>query len=141
AMLAQGKLKSATIGGYYEADFLSAGVTSNPNQSNSYTLRQRQFWGQAKFNNGLTFTGGQMWSLVTETRNGVDNPTEATTQTIDAQYNVGFSWARQYGLRVAKSFGDRFWLAASVEEGQTTVAAPACVTGLAGTGSCSATQN
>ena len=39
AMLAQGKLKDVTIGGYYEMDFLSAGVTSNDNQSNSYTLR------------------------------------------------------------------------------------------------------
>ena len=53
AMLAQGKIKSATIGGYYEADFLSAGTTSNANQSNSYTLRQRQFWGQARLDSGL----------------------------------------------------------------------------------------
>jgi len=121
AMLAQGKLKGMTIGGYYEMDFLSAGVTSNDNQSNSYTLRQRQFWAQAKLDSGWTFTGGQMWSLVTETKNGADNRTEATTQTIDAQYNAGFSWARQYGFRAAKSFGETFWLAASVEEAQTTV--------------------
>jgi hypothetical protein len=121
AMLAQGKLKDITIGGYYEMDFLSAGTTSNDNQSNSYTLRQRQFWAQAKFNSGWTFTGGQMWSLVTETKAGVDNRSEATTQTIDAQYNVGFSWARQYGFRAAKSFGDKVWLAAAVEEAQTTV--------------------
>ncbi len=121
AMLAQGKLKDVTIGGYYEMDFLSAGVTSNDNQSNSYTLRQRQFWGQAKFNSGWTVTGGQMWSLVTETKNGADNRTEATTQTIDAQYNAGFSWARQYGFRVAKSFGSNFWLVGAVEEAQTTL--------------------
>ena len=121
AMLAQGKLSSVTIGGYYEGDFLSAGTTSNENQSNSYTFRQRQFWGQARFNSGWTITGGQMWSLVTETKTGVDNRTEATTQTIDAQYNVGFSWARQYGLRVAKNFSNKVWLAASVEEAQTTL--------------------
>ena len=42
------------IGGYYEMDFLSAGTTSNHNQSNSYTLRQRQFWAQAEFDSGLT---------------------------------------------------------------------------------------
>jgi len=121
AMLAQGKLKDVTIGGYYEMDFLSAGVTSNDNQSNSYTLRQRQFWAQAKFDSGWTFTGGQMWSLVTETKAGLDNRSEATTQTIDAQYNVGFSWARQYGFRAAKSFGSKVWLGAAVEEAQTTV--------------------
>jgi hypothetical protein len=123
AMAASGKIKSATIGGYYEGDFLSAGVTSNDNQSNSYTFRQRQFWGQAKFNSGWTFTGGQMWSLVTETKTGTDNRSEATTQTIDAQYNVGFSWARQYGVRVSKNFSNKVWLAASVEGGQTTITA------------------
>jgi hypothetical protein len=119
AMAASGRLKSATIGGYYEMDFLSAGTTSNNNQSNSYTLRQRQFWAQAKLDSGLTFTGGQMWSLVTETKAGTDNRSEATTQTIDAQYNVGFSWARQYGFRVQKNFSNKFWLAAAIEEGQT----------------------
>src|SRR5271165_6593830 len=123
AMLAQGKLKGITIGGYYEMDFLSAGVTSNDNQSNSYTLRQRQFWGQAKFDSGWTFTGGQMWSLVTETKAGVDNRSEATTQTVDAQYNAGFSWARQYGFRMAKSFNNKLWVAAAIEEAQTTLTA------------------
>ena len=54
SLLAQGKLSSATIGGYYEADFLSAGVTSNNNESNSYTLRQRQAWAQAALNSGWT---------------------------------------------------------------------------------------
>ena len=48
ALLATGKASpDLTIGGYYEADFLSAGVTSNNNESNSYTLRQRQVWAQA----------------------------------------------------------------------------------------------
>jgi hypothetical protein len=121
SMLVQGKLKSVTIGGYYETDFLSAGVTSNNNQSNSYTLRQRQFWGQAAFTNGLTITAGQMWSLATETKSGVSNRTEATPMTIDAQYNVGFTWARQYGFRVAQKFGKGYWLAASVEDAETTV--------------------
>jgi hypothetical protein len=121
SMLAEGRLKSAKVTGYVEADFLSAGVTSNNNQSNSYTMRQRQVWGQAAFDNGWSFTGGQMWSLVTETKHGVDNRTEALPMTIDAQYNVGFSWARQYGLRVAKNFGNKAWLAVSMENPQATV--------------------
>ena len=53
-MLAEGRLKLAKLSGYVEADFLSAGVTSNNNESNSYTLRQRQAWGQAAFDNGLS---------------------------------------------------------------------------------------
>ena len=68
SMLAEGRLKSAKLTGYVEADFLSAGVTSNNNESNSYTLRQRQAWGQAALNSGWTFTGGQQWSLITETK-------------------------------------------------------------------------
>ena len=111
----------AKLSGYVEADFLSAGVTSNNNQSNSYTLRQRQAWGQAAFDNGWSVTGGQMWSLVTETKHGVDNRTEALPMTIDPQYTVGFSWARQYGLRLAKNFGNKVWFAVSMENAQATV--------------------
>ena len=72
---------------------------------------------------GWTFTGGQMWSLVTETKKGVDNRSEALPLTIDPQYTVGFSWARQYGFRVAKNFNNRVWLAASLENPSTTFAA------------------
>lgn len=118
SLLAEGKLDHVKLTGYYETDFLSAGVTSNSNSSNSYTMRQRQIWGQAALDSGWTFTGGQMWSLVTETKKGVENRTEATPLVIDAQYNVGFSWARQYGFRVSKDFGDKFWLAFSVENPQ-----------------------
>src|SRR5208282_5313662 len=42
-------------------------------------------------------------------------------QTIDAQYHVGFSWARQYGARVTKNFGNKFWLGFAVEESQPTI--------------------
>jgi Skp family chaperone for outer membrane proteins len=121
SMLAEGKLGSAKASGYVEADFLSAGVTSNNNESNSYTLRQRQAWAQAALNSGWTFTGGQMWSLVTETKKGLDNRTEALPMTIDPQYEVGFSWARQYGFRVTKSFSDKAWLGFSVENSQATL--------------------
>jgi hypothetical protein len=121
SMLAEGQLKDLKLSGYVEADFLSAGITSNNNQSNSYTLRQRQAFGQAAFNNGFTFTGGQMWSLVTETKHGMDNRTEALPMVIDAQYTAGFSWARQYGLRVTKSFNNKLWLGFSMENPQATV--------------------
>lgn len=121
SLLAEGKLKDAKLSGYYEADFLSAGVTSNNNQSNSYTMRQRQVWGQAAFNSGWTFTAGQQWSLVTETLKGDENRTEALPMTIDPNYHVGFSWARQYGLRISKNFGNKVWLAASVENPQATL--------------------
>ena len=120
SLLAEGKVSSAKIGAYYEADFLSAGTNSNNNQSNRYVMSQRQLFAQGAFNNGWTFTGGQMWSLVAEDRKGLDNRSEALPMTIDAQYNVGFSWARQYGFRVAKNFDNKVWLGFSVEDPQTT---------------------
>ncbi len=73
SMLAEGKLSNVKLTGYVETDFLGGGITSNNNESNSYVLRLRQGWGQAKFDNGWSVTGGQMWSLVTETKKAVDN--------------------------------------------------------------------
>lgn len=118
ALLARGDAAGMHLSGYYEADFLSAGVTSNNNQSNSYTLRQRQVWGQAKLDSGWSFTGGQMWSLATENKTGEDNRSEILPSTIDPQYTAGFVWARQYGARVVKDFNHHFWLGASVENAQ-----------------------
>ena len=123
SLLTEGKLKSAKLTGYLEADFLSAGVTSNNNQSNSYTLRQRQVWGQAALDSGWSFTGGQMWSLLTETKKGLDNRSEALPMTIDPQYTAGFTWARQFGFRVTKNFANKYWLGFSVENSQETVTA------------------
>ncbi len=120
SLLAESKIGEAKLTGYYEGDWLGAGTTSNNRQSNSYVFRQRQVWGQVS-GAGFSATGGQMWSLVTETKKGVQNRTEATPMTIDAQYNVGFTWARQYGFRVAKDFGGKFALAFSLEGPQATL--------------------
>ncbi len=107
----------AKFSGYVEADFLGSGITSNDNQSNSYVLRQRQIWGQAALNSGFTVTGGQMWSLVTETKKSTDNRTENLPQVIDAQYVVGFSWERQPGVRFQQKIGG-FTAAASIEQAE-----------------------
>ena len=121
AILAEGKIGNWTGRGYYEADWLGAGVTSNDNQSNSYLYRQRTVFAQAESASGWTLTGGQMWSLVTETRTGLANRSEVLPQVIDPQYTAGFSWERQYGFRVTKNFGTKrkFFLGASIEEAQT----------------------
>lgn len=138
SMAATGQLKNVKMTGYYEADFLGAGITSNNNQTNSYVFRQRQAYAQAAFTNGWMFTGGQMWTLLTETRHGTDPRTEATPMTIDPNYTVGFTFARQYGLRLAKSFNDKAWFAVSMENPQATVSthsnADNFLLGSAGTG-------
>jgi hypothetical protein len=112
------------MGGYYEMDFLSAGTTSNDNQTNSYTARQREAWAMAATNNGFTFQGGQMWSLATEVKKGiVEAPgAENLPQTIDAQYHVGFTFERQYGARFSYNFAKVNNIAVAIEESQTVLA-------------------
>jgi hypothetical protein len=106
SMMVEGKTPSATLRGYYEADWLGTGITSNNNQSNSYVLRQRVIWGQAETNSHWAFTGGQLWSLATEDKKGISNLSGdiMTPQTIDPNYVAGFVWTRQYGFRVTKTF-------------------------------------
>jgi Skp family chaperone for outer membrane proteins len=119
ALKATGKLPHVTLTGYYEADWLSSGTTSNNNQSNSYTMRQRQLWGDAKTANAWDFSGGQGWSLVTETTQGLTRGTEILPATIDAQYEAGFVWTRQESFRISKDFGKKFFIGASAENAQT----------------------
>jgi hypothetical protein len=117
SLLAEGKLSSTFLRGYVEGDFLSAGITSNDNQSNSYTFRVRQAWGQVA-SSSWAFTAGQMWSLATEYKSGLANLSEQIPLTIDSQYQVGFSWERQYGARIVKNMG-KLSAGFAVEEAQT----------------------
>jgi hypothetical protein len=122
-----GRLKNVEFASYVSGDFLSAGVTSTATQTNSYTFRLRQAWGQAKFDNGWSFLGGQMWSLLTENKAGIapsddlGKTNDARPSTIDPGYNVGFTFARQYGLRLTKNFSDKVAFAVAVENAQGTL--------------------
>ena len=122
--LFEGNAGTYKLSGYFEADFLSSGTTSNNNQSNSYTLRQRQIWGKAETPGGFAIGGGQMWSLVAEDGTSTNNRSEKLPNTIDAQYLVGFSWERQPGFRIQQRWGDpktgAFTAALSVEQAQIT---------------------
>jgi hypothetical protein len=115
------KVGDTSFYGYYESDFLGTGVTSNNRQSDSYVFRIRQAFGRADFADGWAISGGQMWSLITPDRIGTVNLTEWIPLTIDPQYQVGFNWERQYGLRVAKSFENKVTLALSAENPEATV--------------------
>jgi len=119
ALKATGKLDKMTLTGYYEMDWLGTGITSNNNQSNSYVLRQRQLWADAKLNNGWDFSGGQGWSLSTETTKGLTRGSEILPSTIDPQYEAGFVWTRQYSFRVSKDFANKFFIGASAENAET----------------------
>jgi hypothetical protein len=121
SLLAQSKVGSATLSGYFEADFLGAGTTSNNRQTNSYVLRDRQLFAQAAWDNGWIITGGQQWSLATEYKKGLFNRQEQTPQMIDPNYIIGFTWARQESLRIVKDFGGKFAIGASIEGPQATI--------------------
>jgi hypothetical protein len=122
-----GQVGKVDLSSYVSADFLSAGVTSNSNSTNSYTLRLRQAWVQAKIDNGWSFQGGQMWTLATENGKGIapdddlGRTNDARPKTIDSTYNVGFVYARQAGLRLTKAFGDKVAVAVAVEAPQGTL--------------------
>lgn len=122
-----GRMKNVDLSSYVSADFLSAGVTSTSTQTNSYTLRLRQAWGQAKFANGWSILGGQEWSLATENGFGIspDDDTGRTNDSrpkvIDPSYNVGFVFARQYGLRLTRNFANKVAAAIAVENAQGTL--------------------
>ena len=136
SLLTEGQIDSAQkLTGFMETDFLSAGSSSNSNESNSYTLRLRQFWGN--YDNadlGLHVLGGQAWSLATMYKTGLVPRQESVPLTIDAQYVVGFNWARQAEIRVVKDFADhKVWAGLSLESPQTTFSSaggPNCLTGV-----------
>jgi hypothetical protein len=115
------KIGDTSLFGYYEADWLGTGVTSNNRQSDSYVFRQRQLFARADFADGWSIAGGQMWSLVTPNRVGTVNLTEWIPLTIDSQYQVGFNWERQYGMRLSKSFENKVTLAVAAENPQATI--------------------
>ncbi len=123
----EGRVKNVDLSSYVSADFLSAGVTSTSTSTNSYTLRLRQAWAQAKFDNGWSFLGGQTWSLVTEDAKGIapdddmGKTNDVRPKTIDPSYNVGFNFARQYGIRLTKSFGGKVAVAFALENPQATL--------------------
>ena len=140
ALMAEGKTGTATLRGYYEADWLGTGITSNNNESNSYVFRQRVLWAQAALNNGWAFTGGQLWSLATEDKKGLSNLSGdiLTPLTIDPNYVPGFVWERQYGFRVTKTM-DKMAFGLAAENPQVLYTAtlagntPYAVLGSAGT--------
>jgi len=124
ALKASGDIDPARhVKGYFESDFLGAGVTANSRESNSYNLRIRQayFAYDDDYWHGH-FSAGQMWSMATQNRVGILNSTENVPLTIDAQYVVGFNWARQPAIRFVEDWGKIAWFGVSVESSQTAFA-------------------
>src|ERR1700761_850797 len=123
-VMAQGDVDSDThLTFWNEMDFLGAAQTANSNESNSYNLRIRNMYTTIDWDSlGLSVLAGQNWSLATANTKGITPRNELVPTTIDAQYVVGFVWARQPQLRITKNWNKELWAAVSVENAQTTVA-------------------
>ena len=137
ALKATGDIDPAQhLKGYYEMDFLGAASTANSRESNSYTPRIRQaYFAYDNDNYHFHMSAGQEWSLLTQNRVGMLNGTENTPLTIDAQYVVGFNWARQPAIRFVEDWNKIAWFGVSVESSQTAFASNgAAVAGTPNTG-------
>jgi TolA-binding protein len=120
------------LAAYGEFDFNSAAQTANSNESNSYNLRIRNLYTTLdKTDLGLHLLAGQNWSLATMNSKGITPRNELTPPQIDAQYIPGFVWTRQPQIRLADQLTPELWIAASVENPQTTFAGGATAPGAA----------
>ncbi len=134
-MLADGVVGQAKFSAFLEADFLGTSITATAVESSSFPLRLRQFWANVDLPNGLSLTAGQSWSLLTTNRRGLRVRSEYIPYTIDAQYAVGYNWARQFEGRVTRDFGNGVWAALAISNSETSttgVVLPAGVLGFGG---------
>ncbi len=110
------------VEGYLETDFVSAGITSNSNESNSYTLRVRQLflnWTRPDF--GWDVTLGQAWSLATMQKRGLSERNEDIPLVDDGQYFTGWVWTRQPQVRIVKTFNSTVAVGFSLESPQNVL--------------------
>ena len=123
SLLAQTPLTDGYTGeGYLETDFLSAGTSSNSAESNSYTLRMRNFYGVLKnVESDWYVLAGQSWSLATLYATQLNPRAERVPQTIDAQYVAGFNWTRNAQIRWVKDFGKTAAFGISLESPQASI--------------------
>lgn len=128
SLRASGPAGSATVTGYFETDFLGSGFSASEVQTNGYSNRIRQMWGRVQFPSGWTFSGGQMWSLLSLHRTGIENLTEYAPAMVDATLLPGFDGGRQTAFRITRVLPDyKTSLAFSAENAATVGITPANV--------------
>jgi multidrug efflux pump subunit AcrA (membrane-fusion protein) len=120
SLMGEGMVGTTKLTGYYELDFMGQAPTANQVQSNSFTPRQRQLWAQAAFSNGLTFTAGQTYSLITTDRIGIATRAEFNLLGIDQANVAGYNYVRQASFRITENFNNRVWAAFEVANPETS---------------------
>jgi hypothetical protein len=111
----------AVVSGYAEADFQSAGSSSNSQQTNSYTLRIRQAYAQFDdSNDNLHVLGGQAWSFLTPFKSGLTPRSENVPPVLENSIVQGFAYARQPQVRISTDYEKVAFFGLSVEAPQST---------------------
>ena len=135
--------KGYQVLGYLETDFLGNAPAGLAVTSNGDTLRLRLFSADIK-KDKWEIAGGQMWSMLTPSRNGIGIlPGDLFySQDIDTNYQVGLTWSRDPGFRVIAHPDKHVSLGVSLEESQQymggnngggKIVLPSALSGLAAT--------
>lgn len=123
----QGKLRGS---GYMEFDFGAAAPNANESQSNSFSPRLRQGYAELRYDHKWYLLGGQVWSLLTSNRTGIDPEQIKSPLVIDNQIMPGFTYARQSGFRITRNWNDKYALAIALENPETNASFGANVSAL-----------
>ena len=123
SLLIESNAGATQLSGYFEIDFLGAAPTANYVQASSFTPRLRQAWLQLRKPSGWAIAGGQLWTLMTTHRHGIDLRSEFIPSTADGSYAVGYNWTRGRAFRVTKGLGERVWFGAELAEAENTYSA------------------
>jgi len=118
--LLQGQDGDTKLDAYFEADFLSAGISSNSVESNSYTPRIRQGFVTVS-RPGYSITAGQTWSLASFNSKGLDPRALKIPPVSEGQYFAGFIWTRGPNLRLVVNPNKELALGLALEAPQTLV--------------------
>ncbi|WP_421996229.1 hypothetical protein [Reyranella sp.] len=112
---------------YGEMDFNNGSGGANSVQSNSYTPRLRQVFGQYQDESWQAYLlAGQAWTLATPFRKGLDPFGTWQPPTIDHNYMVGYNYLRVPMVRAVKGFGN-FWMGIEANTPQTVFGGTATV--------------
>jgi hypothetical protein len=107
--------------GFAEIDWFGD-TAANDIKSNSYSPRERQLWVRLDGPHGVSFTAGQMWSLMVRHNQGMETGQEdsAPGDLIEGSFILGHVWERQVGFRLVKNFNNKAWIGIAAENPQTT---------------------
>lgn len=108
---------------YIESDLGGAAGTTNSVQISGYTPRLRQgYFTFSKKDWGFHVLMGQAWSLSTNYAKGVTPRSEQLPAVTDNNQIPGITFLRVPQIRIGKNWGEKYWLALSVEDPQATIA-------------------